>query len=417
MFIFYTFACFIRSLMDNWNVQPYQEKIINSLFKAYIGDKNYNDSYYLQPETVSKVMKNSINLPNFVKGITSDEDYDTKIYSAMYNFILENINSIDELIEDLKSTILEAENVNKSDKGNIKNLKIENEEDKINFICEAFRIALKNDNKLKIDHNLIWRGKNSVNAIIGDLFSYGFNKRRECKNIVVIPVDTSFETHITTKLEKEKYPLVSEKTIHGKFLSRMYKITVKKEPLLKNDTETKRKRCYTEEGIKNLIENNLKEQGIEPSGNNSKNKPLYPIGTIAVIYHLNTIFYLLAISEFDENNNAQSNEKNIKIAIENLLEFYDKKGQGYSLYLPLIGTGFSRVRSSTEKISKMSKMSPSIVCLSPKESFECILSTIMEKTDKILGEINIVIWKEIHPEHLEEINLFLNTLRKSEKLK
>lgn len=395
MFIFYTFACFIKILMKNCN-KKYKEKFVNELFKTYKEDNNFA----LEKETISKIMNNLINLPSHhIKEMTSEENYDKKIYSTMDKFIItENIKSIDNLIEELKSAILDAENLSETEKETIKNLKTEKKEEKINFICKAFTITLNTDNKLKVDHNLIWRGKNSVNAIIGDLFKYGFNKkRREDTNIVVIPVDTSFETKIKTS--KNDFP-VSEKTIHGQFLSRMYKITVPT-----SETESNYKRLYTEEGIKNLIENNLKEQGIKTSGNNSKNKPLYPIGTIAVIYHLNTIFYLLAISEFDENNNAQSNENNIKIAIENLLDFYDKNGEGYPLYLPLIGTGFSRVRLSPKE------------SFLPKESFECILSTIMEKTDKILGEINIVIWKEIHPEYLEEINLFLNGRKKSEKLK
>lgn len=160
--------------------------------------------------------------------------------------------------------------------------------------------------------------------------------------------------------------------------------------------ESKRKKFYTEEDIKNLIGNNLKERGIQSSESNSKNKPLYPIGTIAVIYHLNTIFYLLAISEFDENNNAQSNEEYIKIAIENLLDFYDKNGEGYPLYLPLIGTWLSRVNLTSEK------------------SLEIILSTMMKdkNKDKIHGEINIVIWEKSKKEELEGLYKFISEWKK-----
>ncbi len=321
-----------------------------------------------------------------------DKNNKDKISLNMDEFIKDNMElaSIDNLIEKLKSAILEVK-LTETEKESIKNFKIEKYEEKINFIYEAFRIALNKDNKLKENSNsLIWkRGNALVNAITGDIFSYGFNKRSEEKNIVVIPVDTSFETHITTKLEKEKYPLVSENTIHGQFLSRMYKTTVKKNPPPKNDIESKRKRHYTEEDIKNSIEESLTLQGIKPLGNNSKNNPLYPIGTIAVIGHdldtIDTIFYLLAISQFDENNNAQSNENNIKIAIENLLDFYNNKGQEYSLYLPLIGTGLSRVNFTN------------------KESLEFILSTMMENKDKIHGKINIVISKTIQQQELEEL--------------
>ena len=407
MFLIFTLALFIEKLKESCNVKKSNENFFRDFFKQILKDislddikirkkkkdfnnKNDDDVFdiesYLEKSTISKLRNNKINILKDLKNKIFDKNNKDKIHLNMDEFIKDNmeLTSIDKLIEELKSSILEVK-LTETEKESIKNFKTEKKEEKINFIYEAFRIALKNDNKLKENSNsLIWnRGKNSVNAIIGDLFKYGFNKkRREEKNIVVIPVDTSFETKINT-LEND-FP-VSETTIHGQFLSRMCKITVKKYPLPKNDTESNRKRCYTEEGIKNLIEKSLTLQGIKPLGNNSKNKPLYPIGTIAVIYHLNTIFYLLAISQFDENNNAQSNENNIKKAIENLLDFYDKNGEGYPLYLPLIGTWLSRVD------------------LTNKESLEFILSTMMENKDKIHGKINIVISKTIQQQELEEL--------------
>ena len=68
----------------------------------------------------------------------------------------------------------------------------------------------------------IWKhGLNSIDVQSGDLFRFGFDNRHKKKNIVVIPVNTAFDTHVTRKLEGETYPLVSENTIHGQWLVRL----------------------------------------------------------------------------------------------------------------------------------------------------------------------------------------------------
>ena len=53
-------------------------------------------------------------------------------------------------------------------------------------------------------------------------------------------------------------------------------------------------------------------------------------------------FILLALSEFDENNKAQSSKDEVIKSLRSLLEFYDVNGQGYQMYITLMGTGRSR---------------------------------------------------------------------------
>ena len=77
-------------------------------------------------------------------------------------------------------------------------------------------------NLAKADMVSIWKhGRNSIDVQSGDLFRFGFDNRHKKKNIVVIPVNTAFDTHVTRKLEGETYPLVSENTIHGQWLVRL----------------------------------------------------------------------------------------------------------------------------------------------------------------------------------------------------
>lgn len=102
----------------------------------------------------------------------------------------------------------------------------------------------------------------------------------------------------------------------------------------------------------------------------------YPIGTIALIEGHNTMFYLLAIADFDKENIARSSKNNIKNSIERLAIFYEKWGNGYDIYIPLIGTGKSKSN------------------LSLQESYDCIVDYYRNNKEKIQGNINIVVYKD-----------------------
>lgn len=65
-----------------------------------------------------------------------------------------------------------------------------------------------------------------------------------------------------------------------------------------------------------------------------------------------------------------------------LLRLYNEHGQGYPLYLPLIGTGRSRAG------------------LDFQESYDLIITVLEENIDYIQGEITIV----IQPNIIQQIN-------------
>ena len=94
--------------------------------------------------------------------------------------------------------------------------------DKVYYLTRTFIEAIKIDNRAITKKNVIWqKGNNSVEVIGGDIFKFGFgNRRTKKKNIVCIPVNTTFETKITTQTEYEPKPLVSENTLHRKWLRR-----------------------------------------------------------------------------------------------------------------------------------------------------------------------------------------------------
>lgn len=240
------------------------------------------------------------------------------------------------------------------------------------FLAVAFIEAVKRPNEVqKISDVELWRnGNNTLSVIAGDLFKYGFENRAKLKNIVVIPVNSSFETHLSTKLEDDKLPLVSENTIHGQWLLRWIKsgktISELDERITKNINIQKLKPTHTS------ITSNGKQD-------------CYDLGAIVSIETEKAVYYLDAISDFDENNNAQSAAQKIEKCLEKLIDFYDKFGQGYSLYLPLMGTGRSRAN------------------LSHQESFDLIVNTFLNNKHKIQGHIGIV----IEPNVFERININL----------
>lgn len=187
------------------------------------------------------------------------------------------------------------------------------------LLASALVVAIKNDNTSRDKHEVWRRGPNSLSLLRGDLLRFGFRNRSKVKNIVVIPTNSVFSTHVTRKFESEEAPLVSDVTLHGQWITRMVE-------------------SGSKEGMLDVrIRNSLKRQGILPGTSGT-----YAIGSIAEIETENAVYYLLAISDFDANNNAHSTKESIRRSTSMLVEHYDRRGQGKPIYLPLIGTGMSR---------------------------------------------------------------------------
>lgn len=211
--------------------------------------------------------------------------------------------------------------------------------------------------------NRIWKkGKNSVTACYGDLIDYAFNSKYKDSRIIVVPVNDTFDTKVEEPNEKTDKPLVSPKTLHGIWI-RNYCSCFK----------------ISEEDLNNKIQQSLKTHGItgktinRSRGNNIK----YHLGDVAIIDGPNNaVFYLLAISTFDKNNNAHIEKKELRNCIEQLLDFYDKTGQSIPIYIPLIGTGSSRAG------------------LTHESSLKIIKSCVLTSEEKINGSVNIIVYNK-----------------------
>lgn len=123
------------------------------------------------------------------------------------------------------------------------------------------------------------------------------------------------------------------------------------------------------------IQKHLQVSGATPVGISQgvgSKTDKYSIGTTVVIQEKNTIYYLLAVSDFDNRNVARSSKELVKEAVARLLDYYDELGLGYEIYIPLLGTGKSRAY------------------LTPKESMQMIRDTFLEHQEKINGHVYIV---------------------------
>lgn len=336
------------------------EEFVNELISPLVCAENILDKegkdLYLDKSRVSNILNHKDDVPEALRKAAIKKGIENKISDDFKYFYKNQIaTSRDkELLDEFTSYI-------KNDSISDKEKKAILSDDPCTLLLKLFLSTIKEDNKAASPENMIvWRrGKSYIKIAEGDLFKKGFDKRNKNNRIVVIPVNTSFETRLTADIEKEVNPLVSRETIHGEFLNRLYI-----------------KQLSPAQISKRIRMNLEKNYAIQKDSN-------YPIGTIATLKFDNTLFFLVAVSKFDKKNVARSTKKDIEVAVEKLAQYYDEKGQGYDIFIPLMGTGLSRAN------------------LENQESYDIIKNTLLNNKDKLQGKINIVIL----PDVIDEIQI------------
>lgn len=166
--------------------------------------------------------------------------------------------------------------------------------------------------------------KHHVYVQYGDMYTPEIiEKGYAGKRSIVIPVNRCFDTVIDAHL-------VTLNSQHGKVFQKMYDSNV-----------------YTPETLNNKLQQSLaynpsfieltREQ--KPEGNLKRYEPGT---TVELNFSDKLTYYLLGLSAFDANLNAQTTKEELIVSIQRLIEFCDHRSQGYPVVLPLIGSGRSR---------------------------------------------------------------------------
>lgn len=350
------------------------EDFLNGLLNTYviagnICNKN-REEFHLDKTATSLLLNQKSDVPQKLRKALCQFGIKGKTEEGMQDFVEDYLNSafIPELVQCLHVLISEDAAINGEEKKRL--IALPPDEVAI-LLADLLMLSFSEDNRPEPQRTVIWKnGANTAEVITGDLFRFGFdNRSKRQKNIVVIPVNTAFDTHVTRKLEEDSKPIVSENTIHGQWLTRMEQ----------SGTDMKQ--------LDERIASSLEKLGYTPVAidkNRNGKAGQYAIGSCALIETENASYILVAISEFDKMNNARSNPEIIDTALRSLLKIYDTIGQGYNLYMPLMGTGRSRAG------------------LSINGAYHLLKNSIINNAQLIQGHIYLVLRREDRPEIEEE---------------
>lgn len=173
------------------------------------------------------------------------------------------------------------------------------------------------ERKTKVSFQLNQQFKLTVEK--GDLFSK--------KGVIVIPVNEYFDTHVGDDV-------VSSSSVHGLFINRYFKDNIKELDAL----------------IKSKL-NALPNFAKEPRNVGRQYKQdKYKLGTCIDIEHNGNTYVLLALTHFDEYNHAYVDKKEFPKILNKLLDHIQPLSIENPVYMPLIGTGLSRLRRPHQRV-------------------------------------------------------------------
>jgi len=341
----------LMTIMKKYSKNPRQsyQFYMTDLFNSLGCDCVNYERNLLPTNTSSRIMTRVYDVPKDVRDIINDYSNE-QIDKFLKKYITEymNISRFESLTSELKSFIMQTTNLAEGEKELLCSYTVP-----VIMIRESLIYAIRIDNRLKLNDKIWSNGTNSINLVRGDIIALSFNKK-ECINekIVVIPVDSDFHLHISGANETK--PEVSKTTLHGKWLMRMAK------------------EGFTIEDIKSMINESM----VNKDG----------VGSISKLFFNSVVFYLVGLSKFDKNNLAHSDKEAISKCVTNILDEYNRTGQGAPLYIPLMGTGRSRIGLSNE------------------EAIDLLVEECKKNKEKIQGTVNILVYSKDLEEIMEVVH-------------
>ncbi len=143
--------------------------------------------------------------------------------------------------------------------------------------------------------------------------------------IIVIPVNDYFDTIVDNKI-------ISENTLHGMFIKRFF--------------------GGDEKNLRSQITKVLST--VTPASVNTTrktgNKKRYPLGTVVEVTKDERVFYLVALTRFNDNHRAEIKNTEYQQVLCSLFSYIHQFSQGRKVSLPLMGSGHSGVNLSKQKL-------------------------------------------------------------------
>jgi hypothetical protein len=156
-----------------------------------------------------------------------------------------------------------------------------------------------------------------ANVFFGDIFQYD--------GITIIPVNDYFDTLVDNNV-------VSSNTLHGIFIKKFF-----------GGNENNLREQITS-GLSNVVP-------IDTNSNRTiENNKRYPLGTVCEVKNDGKVFYLVALTRFNENHRAEITNSEYQDVLCRLFAFIEQKSQGRKVNIPLIGGGHAGVKFSKQKL-------------------------------------------------------------------
>lgn len=154
---------------------------------------------------------------------------------------------------------------------------------------------------------------------------------------IVVPVNRCYDTIIDDLV-------ISSNSVHGQIMQYLFQ----------NDLISK-------EELDRNIEKSLKEQNIEAEnigndvsiGGKSKGKyKRYPVGSVALVVVDTVRFHFIAFSKIEKNKTATTKDLDYLIVLNQIVENIWKNSNGSPIYMPLIGSGLSKLNYDSNQLLK-----------------------------------------------------------------
>lgn len=205
--------------------------------------------------------------------------------------------------------------------------------------------------RLSFKHKLAGRDV-SIAVAVGDLFNFD--------GAVIIGANTTFDTRIAREL-------ISEKSVQGTFTRKYYSDEAQLDRELSSGLA-----CLTGEQI---------------SGTRIGKSIRYKMGSCVRLNPKQRTAYFIAIANINEHGTASGSFGELQEALANLWVFIGTRGLKEPLVVPVLGTGFSRLRQTREQV--IHEIVRSFIAACSERTFTDHLTIVISPQDMIKHDISL----------------------------